>query len=98
MEQAKQKLIEQLATKEDEVLALQTLQTRNQQLEKRVAEKKPLNPKLVVCQFYTETTYAARTNNAFVLTETATVAELIYQGATENDIRRDARSFERGCF
>jgi cell division septum initiation protein DivIVA len=38
MEQAKQKLIEQLATKEDEVLALQTLQTRNQQLEKRVAE------------------------------------------------------------
>jgi Putative inner membrane protein (DUF1819) len=36
----------------------------------------------------TETTYAARTNNTFVLTETATVAELIYQGATENDIRR----------
>ncbi len=36
----------------------------------------------------TETTYAARTNNAFVLTETVTVAELIHQGATEDDIRR----------
>jgi Putative inner membrane protein (DUF1819) len=35
----------------------------------------------------TETTYAARTNNAFVLRETVTVAELIYQGATEDDIR-----------
>ncbi|NJM22699.1 MAG: DUF1819 family protein [Richelia sp. SM1_7_0] len=36
----------------------------------------------------TETTYAARTNNAFVLTETVTVAELMQQGATEDDIRR----------
>ena len=35
----------------------------------------------------TETAYAARTNNAFVLTETVTVAELMHQGATENDIR-----------
>jgi hypothetical protein len=38
MEQAKQKLIEQLAAKEDEVRSLQTLQTKNRQLEKRVAE------------------------------------------------------------
>jgi Putative inner membrane protein (DUF1819) len=35
----------------------------------------------------TETAYAARTNNAFVLTETVTVAELMHQGASENDIR-----------
>ncbi len=36
----------------------------------------------------TETAYAARTNNAFVLTETVTVAELMHQGATPDDIRR----------
>ncbi|MHC5823583.1 MAG: DUF1819 family protein [Nostoc sp.] len=36
----------------------------------------------------TETAYAARTNNAFVLTETITVAELMYQGATQEDIRQ----------
>ena len=35
----------------------------------------------------TETTYAARTSHAFVLTETATVAELIYKGATQEEIR-----------
>lgn len=35
----------------------------------------------------TETAYAARTNNAFVLTETVTVAELMHQGATLDDIR-----------
>lgn len=36
----------------------------------------------------TETAYAARTNHAFVLTETVTVAELMHQGATADDIRR----------
>lgn len=36
----------------------------------------------------TETAYAARTNNAFVLTETVTVAELMHQGATHEDIRQ----------
>ncbi|MEH2386635.1 MAG: DUF1819 family protein [Nostoc sp.] len=36
----------------------------------------------------TETAYTARTNNAFVLTETITVAELMYQGATQEDIRQ----------
>lgn len=36
----------------------------------------------------TETTYAARTSHAFVLTETVKVAELIYQGATQEDIRQ----------
>lgn len=36
----------------------------------------------------TETAYAARTNNAFVLTETVTVAELMHQGATLDDIRK----------
>lgn len=36
----------------------------------------------------TETAYAARTNHAFVLTETLRVAELIYQGATHEDIRQ----------
>ena len=35
----------------------------------------------------TETAYAARTNNAFVLTETVTVAELMHQGATLDTIR-----------
>jgi Putative inner membrane protein (DUF1819) len=35
----------------------------------------------------TKTAYADRTNHAFALTETVTVAELIYQGATEDDIR-----------
>ena len=34
----------------------------------------------------TETTYAARTSYAFVLTETATVAQLIHQGATQEEI------------
>jgi hypothetical protein len=38
MEQAKQELIQQLATKEDEVRSLHALQTRNQQLKQRVAE------------------------------------------------------------
>ncbi|MEH2259114.1 BrxA family protein [Nostoc sp.] len=36
----------------------------------------------------TETAYAARTNHAFVLTETLRVAELMYQGATQEDIRQ----------
>lgn len=36
----------------------------------------------------TETAYAARTNHAFVLTETVTVAELMHQGATADDIHR----------
>ncbi len=36
----------------------------------------------------TGTAYAAHTNHAFALTETVTVAELIYQGATEDDIRQ----------
>ncbi|MBD2597911.1 DUF1819 family protein [Nostoc spongiaeforme FACHB-130] len=36
----------------------------------------------------TETAYAARTDNAFVLTETITVAELMYLGATHEDIRQ----------
>lgn len=36
----------------------------------------------------TETAYAARTNNAFVLTETLRVAELMYLGATHEDIRQ----------
>lgn len=36
----------------------------------------------------TETAYAARTNHTFVLTETVTVAELMHQGATADDIRR----------
>ncbi len=36
----------------------------------------------------TETVYAARTNNAFVLTETVIVAELMHQGATRKDIRQ----------
>ncbi len=36
----------------------------------------------------TETAYAARTNNAFVLTETVTIAELMHQGATHEDIRQ----------
>lgn len=36
----------------------------------------------------TETAYAARTNHAFVLTETLRVAELMYQGATQKDIRQ----------
>lgn len=35
----------------------------------------------------TQTAYAARTNHAFVLTETVTVAQLMHQGATEDDIR-----------
>ncbi|AFY89305.1 MULTISPECIES: DUF1819 family protein [Chroococcidiopsis] len=35
----------------------------------------------------TETTYAARTSHAFVLTETATVAQLIHQGVTQEQIR-----------
>ncbi len=39
----------------------------------------------------TETAYAARTNHAFVLTETVTVAELMHQGATEDDIRYFAK-------
>lgn len=36
----------------------------------------------------TETVYAARTSHAFVVTETVTVAELMYQGATQEDIRQ----------
>ncbi|MEH2036773.1 DUF1819 family protein [Nostoc sp.] len=36
----------------------------------------------------TETAYAARTNHAFVLTETLRVAELMYQGTTQEDIRQ----------
>ena len=36
----------------------------------------------------TETAYTARTNNAFVLIETLRVAELMYQGATQEDIRQ----------
>lgn len=36
----------------------------------------------------TETAYAARTNNAFILTETVRIAELMYQGATQEDIRQ----------
>jgi len=35
-----------------------------------------------------ETAYTARTNNAFVLTETIRVAELMHQGATQEDIRQ----------
>ncbi|MCC5669614.1 DUF1819 family protein [Nostoc sp. CHAB 5784] len=35
-----------------------------------------------------ETAYTARTNNAFVLIETLRVAELMYQGATQEDIRQ----------
>lgn len=34
----------------------------------------------------TQTAYAARTSHAFVLTETATVAQLIHQGATQEEI------------
>ncbi len=36
----------------------------------------------------TETAYAARTNHAFILTETAMVAKLMCQGATRIDIRQ----------
>ena len=32
--------------------------------------------------------YSARTSHAFVLTETVTIAELMYQGATQEDIRQ----------
>lgn len=35
-----------------------------------------------------ETAYTARTNNAFVLIKTLRVAELMYQGATQEDIRQ----------
>ncbi|MEH2291728.1 DUF1819 family protein [Nostoc sp.] len=35
-----------------------------------------------------ETAYTARTNNAFVLTETIRVAELMHLGATQEDIRQ----------
>lgn len=36
----------------------------------------------------TETAYVARTNHAFVLAETVTVAELMYRGVTQEDIRQ----------
>lgn len=36
----------------------------------------------------TETAYSARTSHAFVLTETVAIAELMYQGATQEDIRQ----------
>lgn len=36
----------------------------------------------------TETAYAARASHAFVLTETVTVAKLMYQGATPKAIRQ----------
>lgn len=36
----------------------------------------------------TQTAYAARTCHAFVLTETATIAQLIYEGATQEEIQQ----------
>ncbi|WP_448267983.1 BrxA family protein [Nostoc sp. DSM 114159] len=45
-------------------------------------------PVFVTVTTMTETAYAARTNHAFVLTETLRVAELMYQGATQEDIRQ----------
>ncbi len=36
----------------------------------------------------TSTSYIARTNNAFILTETVQVAQLMHQGATLDEIRR----------
>lgn len=44
----------------------------------------------------TETAYAARTNHAFVLTETTTVAQLMHLGATQEDIRQ--RVLEENLF
>ena len=45
-------------------------------------------PLLSLVSPMTETAYTARTNHAFVLTETVTVAELMHQGATKEDIRQ----------
>jgi hypothetical protein len=39
-------------------------------------------------QLMTSTSYVARTNNAFILTETVKVAQLIHQGATFDEIRQ----------
>jgi hypothetical protein len=47
-----------------------------------------ISPLLLFVRMMTETAYAAHTNHAFVLTETVTVAELIHQGATHEDIRQ----------